>query len=178
MTVQRRARMRFSRRDGLPRGFGSFAVLEAEDAAFGLLPVAEPDSYYRARRLQQLRIEGRHAALTPLDGPVKVVLYAMSCQESTLAEDLDRLETVARDRGWQVVRRYTDTSADAEPVLRPGWQQARGDAGSGLAHGILAVDRRAVSRADEPYERELRWLGERLTFLELLAPETAMEATR
>lgn len=116
-------------------------------------------------RLSALRRSVYEAAMAGGRGPVAVVPYALTAVGENPDVALVRVKAYADEMGWRVAEVIFEDCRVSNPTSRGGWRRALDAVSGGFAHGIVTVDRCAVSTSDRAYEQVLEWLHVRVAFL-------------
>ncbi|MGI5484952.1 hypothetical protein [Streptomyces lavendofoliae] len=103
----------------------------------------------------------------------RVVVYVRTLPHQDPAPIFAALRTEATQRGWHVGHELHDAIGPAAPQQCPNWLLARKFMHEGFADGVLVQDRTHISRDDDEYRHELRFVAERQCFTALLMPEAA-----
>lgn len=137
-------------------------------------PHIQPDPRLRLERLR------KNLLRTAAEGPgrtrtLRVITYALTSPRSDPGPDHARLAAYAAG-AWHVKRTLHDEAPDPHrapaPQLRNGWLTVRRLLREGAADGVIAISRDVISTDDALYERELRWIGDHFSFVDLIIPES------
>lgn len=104
---------------------------------------------------------------------LRVIAYAQPQPNGDPGPDHARLRSYAEGT-WQVKYEIHDEAPDdaRPPQQRNGWLMARRLLHEGFADGVIAISRDVISPDDALYERELRWIGDQFSFVDLIIPES------
>ena len=139
-------------------------------------PRFQPDPRLRLRRLRKTAVR-TVAEQTGQLRTLRVITYALVQPNRSPEPDHARLAEYAKDakNTWHVKYELHDETpnlqAAPDPQHRNGWLMARRLLRTGAADGVLAVSREVISPDDTSYYRELCWIGDHSSFLELLIAE-------
>jgi hypothetical protein len=140
-------------------------------------PIPARPPVYRGLYLQRLRETYNGAALDHLPTPRRqrrVIAYALTEPGGTADRGLAVARALIESQEHAIAYELTDSLTPyASPHQRPGWIEARRLVYCGFADGIAVVNRLAVSRRDDEYEDEIRWIGQRPGLLLVAEPEAA-----
>lgn len=133
----------------------------------------QPDPRLRLRRLRKYSVRAV-AERTGRLRTLRVISYALVQPSQNPAPDHVRLAEFAKDT-WNVKYELHDEVPSlqeaADPQHRNGWLMVRRLLRTGAADGVLAVSREVISPDDSSYYRELCWISDHSSFLELLVAE-------
>ncbi|MFB7510262.1 MULTISPECIES: hypothetical protein [Streptomyces] len=132
-------------------------------------PDARPPA--RGPWLQKTRLANNAFALEKVSRQRRIIAYARIGADGQADKELAAVRRLIEEQGHTRLREVTDVGAPHAPLSRTGWNEARRLVRAGLADGIAALNRDAVSIHNQEYEDELLWLGERPALLLLVIGE-------
>ncbi|MEU1203524.1 hypothetical protein ABZ446_46050 [Streptomyces sp. NPDC005813] len=101
--------------------------------------------------------------------PVRAAPYVLAAPGAGRQRDLEMIEVHARRLGWQVTRRtFADIGQIPARTERSGFDAACRYASQGFAHGIVAINRAAITTRNDVYAHILNHPHLRGVFLAYL----------